>query len=129
MPFQTKEISGTPDVMAPDGAEVRILCQSSRGSMAHFALPPGAVSMAVAHHSIEELWYFVAGEGRMWRRLGEAEEVVTVRAGFSISLPVGTHFQFRCEGKVPLEAVAVAMPPWPGAEEAYPVEGPWEAKP
>ena len=127
MSFETKEISAAPDVMAPDGAEVRILCQSSRGSMAHFALPPGAVSMAVAHHSIEELWYFVAGEGRMWRRLGEAEEVVAVKPGLSISLPLGTHFQFRCDGEVPLEAVAVAMPPWPGAEEAYPVEGPWQA--
>ena len=129
MSFETRKISGAPDVMAPDGAEVRILCQSSRGSMAHFALPPGAVSMAVAHHSIEELWYFVAGEGRMWRCLGEAEEVVAVKPGLSISLPLGTHFQFRCDGEVPLEAVAVAMPPWPGAEEAYPVEGPWEAKP
>jgi mannose-6-phosphate isomerase-like protein (cupin superfamily) len=55
--------------------------------------------------------------------------VVAVKPGLSISLPLGTHFQFRCDGKVPLEAVAVAMPPWPGAEEAYPVEGPWEAKP
>jgi catechol 2,3-dioxygenase-like lactoylglutathione lyase family enzyme len=55
--------------------------------------------------------------------------VVAVKPGLSISLPLGTHFQFRCDGKLPLEAVAVPMPPWPDAAEAYPVEGPWEAKP
>ena len=97
--------------------------------MAHFALPPGAVSIAVAHHTIEELWYFVAGEGRRGRRFGESEAAVAVKPGLSISLPVGTHFQFRCDGEAPLQAVAVAMPPWPGPAEAYTVEGPWEASP
>jgi mannose-6-phosphate isomerase-like protein (cupin superfamily) len=43
----------------------------------------------------------------------------------SISLPVGTKFQFRCDGVEPLRAVGVSMPPWPGDDEAYPVEGPW----
>jgi mannose-6-phosphate isomerase-like protein (cupin superfamily) len=27
-----------------------------------------------------------------------------------------------------LKAVGVSMPPWPGDDEAYPVEGPWEPK-
>ncbi len=127
MTFETRQISGAPDVMAPDGSEVRILCQVDRGSMAHFTLPPGAVSIAVAHHTIEEVWYFISGRGRMWRRLDGAEETVEVQPGLSLAIPIGAHFQFRCDGDEPLAAVGVAMPPWPGPDEAYPVEGPWQA--
>jgi mannose-6-phosphate isomerase-like protein (cupin superfamily) len=42
-----------------------------------------------------------------------------------VSIPTGTHFQFRALGMDPLAAVGVTMPPWPGASEAYPVEGAW----
>jgi len=125
MVFDSKALSAAPDVTAPDGSEVRLLCQSGRGSMAHFTLQPGEVTLAVAHRTIEELWFVVTGSGRMWRRMGEEEAVVTLLPGLSLSLPVGTHFQFRCDGDIPLTAVGVAMPPWPGMEEAYPVQGPW----
>ncbi len=125
MSFTTRQISEAPDVMAPDGSQVRILCQTGRGSMAHFALPPGAIAKAVAHRTIEEIWYVVSGHGRMWRRHGNLEEIVEMRAGLSLTIPVGTHFQFRADGDEPLAAVGVAMPPWPGEDEAYVVEGPW----
>jgi len=125
MSFTTRQISEAPDVMAPDGSEVRILCQTGRGSMAHFALPPGAIAKAVAHRTIEEIWYVVSGHGRMWRRHGNLEEIVEMRAGLSLTIPVGTHFQFRADGDEPIAAVGVAMPPWPGEDEAYVVEGPW----
>jgi hypothetical protein len=62
----------------------------------------------------------------MWRRLGEAEEVTEVGRGVSVTIPTSAHFQFRCDGGEPLEAVAVTMPPWPGAAEAYPLAGKWE---
>ena len=127
MTFETRQISSSPHVIAPDGSEVRILCQMKRGSMAHFTLPPGAVSIAVAHHTIEEVWYLTSGRGRMWRRLDSVEEIVEVAPGLSITIPVGAHFQFRCDGDEPLAAVGVSMPPWPGAAEAYAVEGPWQA--
>jgi mannose-6-phosphate isomerase-like protein (cupin superfamily) len=113
------------DAVAPDGSEVRILSATGRGSMAHFRLPPGAVSQAVAHRTVEEIWYIVAGRGRMWRKVGEQELVVDLSAGTSIAIPVGAHFQFRADGGEPLDAVGVTMPPWPGEEEAYAVEGPW----
>ncbi|MEM7446595.1 MAG: cupin domain-containing protein [Pseudomonadota bacterium] len=122
-----KMISDSPDVIAPDGAEVRILCQTGRGSMAHFRLAPGEIARPVAHRTIDEVWYIVSGAGRMWRKLDDREEIADLRPGISISLPVGTHFQFRCDGNAPLEAVAIAMPPWPGMDEAFAVDGPWEA--
>ena len=95
--------------------------------MAQFTLPPGRVGRAVAHRTIEEVWYFVSGEGRMWRRFGDREETVAVRPGISITIPVGTHFQLRCDGDAPLSAIGMTMPPWPGEDEAYPVAGPWVA--
>ena len=128
MTFDSKEIGAAPDVIAPDGSEVRVLCALSRGSMAHFTLPPGAVSIAVRHRTIEEVWYFLSGHGRMWRRLADQEEILEVRPGLSISLPVGMDFQFRCDGDAPLSAVGVAMPPWPGMDEAVPVQGIWSAR-
>ena len=127
MTFETRRISKAPDAMAPDGSEVRILCSVGRGSMAHFTLPPGAVSIAVAHHTIEEVWYFISGRGRMWRRMGFTEETVEIEPGLSITIPIGAHFQFRCDGDEPLTTVGVTMPPWPGQDEAYPVEGPWQS--
>src|ERR1700747_1833438 len=51
--FETTRIAGAPDATAPDGSEVRVLCQGSRGGLALFTLPPRAVSKAVAHHSVE----------------------------------------------------------------------------
>ncbi len=125
MSFATQQLNTAPVVVAPDGSEVRILCSTDRGSMAQFSLPPGAVSRPVAHRSVEEIWYFVAGRGRMWRCLDNHEEIIDVSPGISITIPVGTRFQFRCDGEESLAAVAVTMPPWPGETEAYPVDGGW----
>jgi len=123
----TRQLSPTPDTIAPDGSEVRLLAAVPRGSMAHFTLPPGAVTRAVAHHTVEEVWFFVGGRGRMWRRLGGEETTVDVFPGVSIAIPTGAAFQFRADGDAPLEIVGVTMPPWPGDGEAYPVEGIWPA--
>lgn len=95
--------------------------------MAHFTLGPGQVSRAVAHRTVEEVWYFLAGRGRMWRQAGDREETVEVAPGVSLSIPLGTRFQLRNDGHEPLGAVAVTMPPWPGEDEAYFVDGVWEA--
>ena len=125
MSFVTRQRSEAPDVIAPDGSEVRILAASSRGSMAQFTLPPGAVSKAVAHRTVEEVWLVMRGQGRMWRKLDDVEETVELRAGVSIAIPVGASFQFRNDGSEPLDCAGVTMPPWPGMDEAYEVEGIW----
>jgi mannose-6-phosphate isomerase-like protein (cupin superfamily) len=44
-----------------------------------------------------------------------------------VSIPVGTHFQFRASDGGPLAVVGVTMPPWPGDDEAYEVPGTWPA--
>lgn len=122
--------AAAPDAIAPDGSEVRLLCATVRGSMAHFRLPPGAVSKAVAHRTVEEIWYVIAGFGRLWRRLpGDRDEVTPLAAGASVTLPIGAHFQFRNDGASSLDIVAVTLPPWPGDGEAYMVDGIWPATP
>jgi len=125
--FSHRRLGEAPDVIAPDGSEVRLLATSARGSMAHFRLPPGGVSRAVLHRSVEELWYFVAGRGEMWRKHGGDAEVLAVHAGLSLDIPAGTSFQFRAAAGAPLEAVGVTMPPWPGPDEAEFVDGVWES--
>jgi mannose-6-phosphate isomerase-like protein (cupin superfamily) len=126
MRFETRRVGTIPDEIAPDGSEVRVLCGLSRGGLAIFVLPPKAVSKAVAHRTVEEIWYVVSGHGHMWRKLGEQEEIVEIAPGVSLSLPIGTHFQFRCAGPEPLTILGATMPPWPGGDEAYAIEGVWE---
>jgi mannose-6-phosphate isomerase-like protein (cupin superfamily) len=126
--FETKRLPDKPDVTAPDGSEVRILLRLAGGSMAHFELAPGRVSNPVAHRTVEELWYVLGGRGEMWQRDAEGESMTAIEAGVCISIPVGTSFQFRSTGEEALTAVAITMPPWPGEDEAYTVEGKWEPK-
>jgi mannose-6-phosphate isomerase-like protein (cupin superfamily) len=121
----TRHLAPAPDAIAPDGSEVRLLASVPRGSMAHFTLPPRAVTRAVAHLTVEEVWFLVGGRGRMWRRFGGEEITVDLVPGVSIAIPTGAAFQFRADGDEPLRIVGVTMPPWPGDAEAYPVEGIW----
>lgn len=127
MALETRLASDRPDVMAPDGSEVRILCALPRASTALFTLTPGAVSKAVVHRTVDEVWYFISGQGRMWRRLGSEEKTEAVGPGTSLTIPVGAHFQFRCDSAEPLVAVAATLPPWPGPDEAVFVPGIWES--
>lgn len=94
--------------------------------MAHFELGPGETSTAVTHRTVEEIWLFLSGRGEMWRRQQEYEEIVSVEPGVCITIPLGTHFQFRSFGYEPLGAVGVTMPPWPGEHEATEVPGKWQ---
>ena len=123
--FASKPLGAEIDATAPDGTAVRLLLSLGGGSMAHFELPAGAVSHAVAHRSVEEIWYVLSGEGEIWRRSGNQTEVVAMAAGLSLTIPLGTAFQFRASAREPLRFLAVTMPPWPGMDEAYAIEGPW----
>jgi mannose-6-phosphate isomerase-like protein (cupin superfamily) len=129
--FQTRPLPAEPDVVAPDGSGVRILLQLGGGSMAHFELAAGQVSRAVAHRSVDELWYVLHGGGQLWRAQRDEqvphEETVSLSSGLCVSIPAGTHFQFRADDRGPLTVLGVTMPPWPGPDEAYEVPGAWTA--
>lgn len=124
--FDTVALPDEPQGLAPDGSAVRLLCKLPGGSMAHFTLDPGTASVAVAHRTVEEIWYILTGEGEMWRSQDDREEITPLRAGISLTIPLGTNFQFRNTGTEPLTFVLVTMPPWPGPDEAFEVEGRWQ---
>jgi mannose-6-phosphate isomerase-like protein (cupin superfamily) len=125
--FDTMRLPAAPDVVAPDGSDVRVLLRLAGGSMAHFELAAGQTSRAVAHRSVDEIWYILHGSGQMWRRQDGREAVADLVPGTCLSIPAGTQFQFRSTGGTSLAAVAVTMPPWPGADEAVEVPGAWPA--
>ena len=122
--FETKRLPVARDAIAPDGSDVRVLLKLKGGSVAHFELAPGHTSVAVSHRTVEEIWFVLSGRGEMWRRQ-DREEVVPLDAGVGLTIPVGTHFQFRTLGDEPLAIVGVTMPPWPGEDEAVEVNGMW----
>jgi mannose-6-phosphate isomerase-like protein (cupin superfamily) len=113
--------------VAPDGSDVRVLLLLAGGGMAHFELAPGQTSRAVAHRTVEEIWFFLTGRGEMWREQDGVSETVEVSPGMCLTIPLGTRFQFRSSGEDPLSALGVTMPPWPGEGESFFVEGPWQS--
>jgi mannose-6-phosphate isomerase-like protein (cupin superfamily) len=123
--FQTMTLPTAPTVTAPDGSAVRVLLGLAGGGMAHFELAAGQTARAVVHRTVEEIWYVVGGRGQMWRRAGGREEVIELERGVCLTIPLGTHFQFRAAADQPVQAVAITMPPWPGPDEAVWVPGPW----
>lgn len=123
--FTTGRLSRERDVVATDGSDVRVLRSLPGGALAHFTLAPGQTSTAVTHRTVEEIWFFLSGRGEMWRKQEGREEVVPVEAGVCVTIPLGTHFQFRSLGDEPLVALAATIPPWPGDGEAVVVPGHW----
>jgi hypothetical protein len=53
--FETKHLPDKHDAIAPDCSLIRVLARAKNGSMAHGTLPPGQVSLAVTHRTVEEL--------------------------------------------------------------------------
>jgi mannose-6-phosphate isomerase-like protein (cupin superfamily) len=126
--WTTARAKPTYDLLAPDGSEIRRLVSVGGGSLVHCTLRPGRVTRAVKHRSVEEVWYCIAGAGQLWRRDAERGEVVDIQPGVALSIPRGVAFQFRASSSAqPLEVVIVTMPPWPGPDEAVPIEGAWTA--
>ena len=125
--FGTARVGAEASGVAPDGTAVRDLLALAGGSMAHFTLPAGSTSLAVTHRTVEEIWLVLEGRGELWRKQDAAEAVTPLEPGVAVTIPLGTRFQFRSLADAPLTFVAITMPPWPGADEAVPVEGAWAA--
>jgi mannose-6-phosphate isomerase-like protein (cupin superfamily) len=124
--FETKRLAERIDHIAPDGSEIRLLAQANSGGLAHCRLPVGRVSSAVTHKTVEEIWFFTAGRGQVWRKAKDVEKLVDVLPGISLTIPTGASFQFCNTGDVPLEFIITTMPPWPGPQEARSVPGHWK---
>lgn len=125
-PFESRRLSITPDAIAPDGSEIRLVSVAmAGGSMVHCTLPPGAITRAVRHRTVEEAWLCITGKGKLWRSQDGVEETIDLDPGAGASIATGMRFQFRNDGTTPLEIVIATVPPWPGDEEAVYCDGAW----
>ncbi len=93
------------------------MLDAKRASLVEVVLRPGQVSRPVRHRTVEEIWYFTAGTGRVWLD-GELTEV---RQGSTVIIPTGVAFTFECTGDEPLRFLCYTSPPWPGDDEAEPL--------
>jgi mannose-6-phosphate isomerase-like protein (cupin superfamily) len=110
-----EELTPRPDAIAPDGSEVYFReLGSKRASLVEVALRPGGVSRPVRHRTVEEIWYFLGGEGEVW----VDGAVKGVRAGSTVIIRTGAEFQFRTLGDETLRFLCYTSPPWPGDDEA-----------
>jgi mannose-6-phosphate isomerase-like protein (cupin superfamily) len=130
--WETKAVSSQSDYLAPDSSEIRLLPSVKGCSVCQCTLPPQAVSRAVRHQSVEEIWYSLQGHGQLWRKHGNDEETVDLRPGTAATILPDTHFQFRNTGWEPLSILIATTPCWSGAHEAIRVPDHWlgsESKP
>jgi hypothetical protein len=65
--------------------------------------------------------------GAVCRSVGRPsrESMTRLISGVCIDIRLGTAFQYRCTGSVPLVFACTALPPWPGDHEAVIMDGPW----
>ena len=124
--MQTRPFPSAPNARSPAGAEIRYLIEGATGGMIHSTVPPGQVNRAAVHATVSEFWHVLSGQGRICLRDAKGEAVAELRACVTIDIPVGTAFQYRCDGAEPLTFLCISMPPWPGDSEATIIEGPWE---
>jgi mannose-6-phosphate isomerase-like protein (cupin superfamily) len=124
-PLHVRRLPAAFDALAPDGSEIRLLGQAGGASMVHCTVPPGGVTRAVAHRTVEEIWFVLSGRGQVWRAFDGVEQVTDVEPGVSLTIPLGAIFQFRAVGAEPLCIVIATAPPWPGDDEAEFRPGYW----
>lgn len=63
--FETRHIPTDYNNLAPDGSEIRLLHSMNGGGLVHCTLPAGRVSKPVYHRTIEEIWFFLGGQGQL----------------------------------------------------------------
>lgn len=115
-----------PDAKSPAGADIRYIMDGPTGNMIHSTVSPGQINRATVHASVSEFWHVLEGKGEIWRRDDNDERITALVPGVSIDIPVGTAFQYRNTGMVPLRFICISMPPWPGDFEASHLDGAWK---
>ena len=97
---------------ARDGSEIRELARppgaARHQSLAEARLPPSAETVEHFHRASEEIYYFLAGTGRM--RLGD--EVSEICAGEAVVIPPGTRHKLWNAGAEQLVLLCCCAPPY-----------------
>jgi mannose-6-phosphate isomerase-like protein (cupin superfamily) len=94
-----------------DGSSIREVAHPAwtaarHQSLAEATLDPGGETAEHYHPNAEELYFFVAGDGRM--RLGDEEDAV--RSGDCVVIPPGTPHKLWNVGETPLVLLCCCAP-------------------
>lgn len=119
-------LPASADAKSPAGADIRFIMDGPTGNMIHSTVPSGQINRATVHATVSEFWHVLSGEGEIWRKDAREEKITPLSPGVSIDIPVGTAFQYRADGDIPLRFICITMPPWPGDFEASHLQGAWE---
>lgn len=120
-----------PDVIAPDGIEIRDLINTPRGvknlSVAEGLLKPLQRSQKGYHTVYEEIWYFLQGSGifHLHAPGARAEEALPVQPGDTILVSPLHGFWVENTGAGDLIFLLCGSPAWGTGQEwrAWPPEG------
>jgi mannose-6-phosphate isomerase-like protein (cupin superfamily) len=104
--FVTKDGSAIRELAGPAWSPVR------RQSLAEATVAPGGETAEHYHPNTEELYYFVAGAGRM--RLGDAEAEIV--AGDCVVIPPGVPHKLWNPGPGPLVLLCCCAPAYSDAD-------------
>ncbi|MEA2330504.1 MAG: hypothetical protein QOH58_642 [Thermoleophilaceae bacterium] len=96
-----------------DGSEIRELAGVASGNAVHQSLaeatvPPGGETAEHFHRTIEEVYFFTHGTGRM--RVGEAER--EVGGGDAVVIAPGLRHKLWNTGDEPLRLLCCCSPPY-----------------
>lgn len=127
--WRIKELPEKYDVIAADNSKIRRLFETEEASVVHCTLPPMRTSAATRNERIDEIWYFIGGQGEIWFREEQDKKgkgtIKAVRPGTCLTIPADVRFQFRATGEDPLTFLCVTMPRWPGKHANVKVEPHW----
>jgi mannose-6-phosphate isomerase-like protein (cupin superfamily) len=110
---QRVRVEDRESFITADGSSIRELAGIPSGnainqSLAEATVPPGGETVEHFHRTSEEIYYFVAGAGRM--RLGEVED--DVRAGDTVVIAPGLRHKLFNPGAEPLVLLCCCAPPY-----------------
>ena len=119
-PWRTCTLGKERNEIANDGMEIRLLLRNDLASVVHCYLGAGETGRPTYNSGINEIWYFTAGQGELWRQhrepLGPAT-VDVVAAGTCVTIPDGVAFQLRNTGEQNLTFLCITTPPWSSPEQ------------
>jgi len=110
--WETKVLTEAYDYISPGGAsEIRELPSFDQGEITHARALPARPSIAATTTGLYELFFILGGEGELWRRSGDLEDVTPLRPGRCVSVPPGISFQYRATNG-PLDFIVSTAPRW-----------------
>ena len=92
--MKTKLLPENYDYLALDNTEIRLLLENNYGGLAHGFMHPNSISAAITHRTVHETWFILSGQGLMWRKIDDIEQLDELKPNTIIEMPLGVEYQF-----------------------------------